>query len=131
MNKKKPCEEQARPFPQYKLMWNVLLMIFISFSSLAYDPMAPPGFERGDIDSSSANANKGIKKKANKAAYTLRQIVIHPTNKSAVINGYVVQEGSYLKGAKVEKININTVELTVLGKPKVLTLEAKLPRIRR
>ncbi len=95
----------------------------------AYDPMAPPGFKGGEIDSSMAT--KKSPKKAKKSGYVLRQIVIHASNKSAVINGYIVNEGSYIKDALVKKINNNTVELVVLGKKKVLTLEASLPRIRR
>ena len=131
MNKTQAKDARLPVIQQHNLVWSVLLIIFISFSSMAYDPMAPPGFERGDIDSSSLSSSKLVKKKLKKSDYILRQIIIRPTTRSAVINGYIVHEGSYLKGAKIEKIKVNTVELTVLGKRKVLTLEARLPRIRR
>ncbi len=131
MNKAQVKGMRLTHLKQHNVVWSVLLIIFISFSSFAYDPMAPPGFERGDIDSNLVNASKAVKKKTKKPGYILRQIIIRPTIKSAVINGYIVHEGSYLKGAKVEKIKVNSVELTVLGKRKILTLEAKLPRIRR
>ncbi len=107
----------------------LLLFMFFNAPASAYDPMAPPGYERGEIDNTKRQANTS--KKVKSRDFILRQIVIYPNSKSAVINGYVVHEGSYLKGALVKKINDNTVELMVLGKKKVLTLEAKLPRIRR
>jgi hypothetical protein len=97
--------------------------------AIAYDPMAPPGYQQSGIDST-VGKEKAIKK-VKARNFTLRQIVIYPNSKSAVINGYVVSEGAYLKNALVKKISKNTVELMVLGKKKVLTLEAKLPRIRR
>jgi len=104
------------------------LTCLTNLAALAYDPMAPPGFEQGEIDSS------GEKRKANKKAikrgYILRQIVIYPHSKSAVINGYVVNEGSYLKNAQVEKIEENSVVLKVSGKRRVLILEPPLPKIR-
>ncbi len=106
----------------------LLVFTFCVMPAWAYDPMAPPGFERGEIDNTKGKTKTSKKAKRN---FILRQIVIYPNSKSAVINGYVVHEGSYLKGALVKKINDNTVELLVLGKKKVLTLEAKLPRIRR
>ncbi len=107
----------------------LLLLIFFGTPASAYDPMAPPGYERGEIDLTKGGAK--APQKAKVRDFILRQIVIYPTSKSAVINGYVVHEGSYLKNAFVKKISENTVELVVLGKKKVLTLEAKLPRIRR
>jgi hypothetical protein len=104
--------------------------LFVSpILAIAYDPMAPPGYQQSEIDSA-VGKEKSIKK-VKVRDFTLRQIVIYPNSKSAVINGYVVNEGSYLKNALVKKISKNTVELLVRGKKKVLTLEAKLPRIRR
>ena len=104
-------------------------MCALCLPALGYDPMAPPGFERGEIDSVTASKKPSPKTKG--SGFVLRQIVIHASSKSAVINGYIVSEGSYIKGARVQHINSNSVELMVLGKKKVLTLEAKLPRIRR
>jgi hypothetical protein len=97
--------------------------------AITYDPMAPPGYQQSEIGQT-VGKEKAIKKVKSRD-FTLRQIVIYPNSKSAVINGYVVSEGSYLKHALVKKISKNTVELLVLGKKKILTLEAKLPRIRR
>jgi len=96
---------------------------------MAYDPMAPPGYDQShlEVTTSKVKTSKKIKRRG----FTLRQIVIYPNSKRAVINGYVVHEGSYLKNAFVKKINKNTVEILVLGKKRILTLEAKLPRIRR
>ena len=106
----------------------VMLVCLICLPALAFDPMAPPGFERG---AATTTATKKSPVKIKRAQFILRQIVIRPSKRSAVINGYIVNEGSYIKEALVKKINNNTVELVVLGKKKVLTLEARLPRIRR
>jgi len=107
----------------------LMLAYLMGRAALAFDPMAPPEFKGGEQDS--PVVTKKSTKKSKKNVYVLRQIVIHPSNKSAVINGYIVNEGSYIKDALVKKINKNTVELLVLGKKKILTLEARLPRIRR
>jgi hypothetical protein len=117
----------ARSQRVYKLLCFCILVNPIL--AIAYDPMAPPGYQQSEIGST-VGKEKTIKR-VKVRDFTLRQIVIYPHNKSAVINGYVVNEGSYLKNALVKKISKNTVELLVLGKKKVLTLEAKLPRIRR
>ncbi len=117
------------PFTHTMAVLVCVLGVLLSVPAQAYDPMAPPGFKGGEIDSTTTT--KKSPKKPKKSGYVLRQIVIHASNKSAVINGYIVNEGSYIKDALVKKINNNTVELVVLGKKKVLTLEANLPRIRR
>jgi|GEM_PF-1704678 len=119
----------SKAFICTSVMLLYLLGSWLAVPALAFDPMAPPGFKGNEIDS--AVATKKTPKKAKKSGYVLRQIVIHASNKSAVINGYIVNEGGYIKDALVKKINKNTVELMVLGKKKVLTLEARLPRIRR
>ncbi len=110
-----------------------LLVALYCVPVFAYDPMAPPGFDRSGTGfaTDTKKLKTKSKTKSKSAGFVLRQIVIHPSNKSAVINGYIVNEGSYIKKALVKKINTNTVELVVLGKKKVLTLEARLPRIRR
>ncbi|MEY8205076.1 MAG: hypothetical protein RPR40_08350, partial [Bermanella sp.] len=92
------------------------LMCALCLPALAYDPMAPPGFERGEIDSVTASKTSPTKTKDRASDFVLRQIVIHDSSKSAVINGYIVSEGSYIKGARVQRINSNSVELMVLGK---------------
>ncbi len=113
-----------------------LILNLWGLPAIAFDPMAPPGYERGNIDSffnkkkeSSNNSAKKPKKQAKD--YILRQIVIHGAGKSAVINGYVVNEGSWLKGGFIQTINKESVEIIVAGKKRVLTLEVKLPKIRR
>lgn len=108
-------------------------MILSSIDTWAYDPMAPPGFNKGTIDNAmqGAVAKKQTKKQSKQSGYTLRQVVISPTGKSAVINGYIVNEGSYLKDAYVKSIEANKVTILVKGKIRQLTLEESVPRIRR
>ncbi len=104
-----------------------LLLFFLSPTlTMAYDPMVPPSYNKEKKD-----VKVKPRKKIRARDFTLHQIVIYPDRKIAVINGYIVNEGSYLKKALVKKINENTVELRVSGKKKMLSLEAKLPRIRR
>ncbi len=105
------------------------LFCVISQSSQAYDPMAPPGYETLFVDEK--KVEKKSTKKHKRPNYILRQIVHHGENRSAVINGYVVNEGSYLKNAYVKTIGENSVVLSVSGRDKTLMLEAKLPRVRR
>ena len=105
------------------------LFFVISYNSQAYDPMAPPGY-----GSTFGNDKKNIEpsvKKNDRPNYVLRQIVHRGEKRSAVINGSVVNEGSYLKKAYVKRIGENSVVLNVSGKDKTLKLETSLPRIRR
>ncbi len=105
------------------------VLFFLAPVTLAVDPMAPPS-ARGKnlIDEYS----KKVKVKKTKVqGYVLRQIVSREKDKSAVINGYIVNEGSYINNAYVYKIKENSVVLSVKGKRKEITLESKLPRIRR
>ncbi len=105
------------------------LFFVICHNSQAYDPMAPPGYEATFTD-----GQKNIKRAAHKserANYVLRQIVHRGEKRSAVINGYVVNEGSYLKNAYVKSIGKNSVVLSISGRDKTLKLEASLPRVRR
>lgn len=109
--------------------FNVLLIVFAA-NSWGFDPMAPPGYDLLDVDGVNKKEASSIKKSV-QAEYVLQQIVIKDVSRSAVINGYVVNEGSYLKKARVKKINSNTVILDVSGKEKTLTLESRLPKVRR
>ncbi len=95
---------------------------------LSFDPMAPPGSNQSINETFTAKKSSSPRKL--KDSYILRQIVIHKKLRSAVINGYVVNEGSYLKNAQVEKIEENRVVIKVSGKRRVLTLELALPKIR-
>lgn len=109
--------------------FNICVLVFTT-ASWGYDPMAPPGYDQLDIDG--GNKKTVAATKAKRApAFVLQQIVIKQSNRSAVINGYVVNEGSYLTNARVKKINPNTVVLMVSGKEQTLTLESRLPKVRR
>ena len=109
----------------------VALVLFVGLPAskvLSFDPMAPPGANQGIKETFTSKKSSSPRKL--KDSYILRQIVIHEKLRSAVINGYVVNEGSYLKNAQVEKIEENSVVLKVSGKRRVLTLEPPLPKIR-
>lgn len=107
-----------------------LLLLGLPVSKvLSFDPMAPPGVDKS-IDEVSTS-KKSSSSRAIKDSYILRQIVIRNNSRSAVINGYVVNVGSFIKNAKVQKIDENSVELKVSGKRRVLILESALPNIRR
>lgn len=49
----------------------------------------------------------------------------------AVINGYIVKEGSYIANARVSKIQANQVTLVQSGKEVILNLNSQYPRVRR
>lgn len=103
------------------------LLILQPITVCAFDPMAPPGYQE-------IKPEKTIVKKVKprQPEYILKQIVIRTDNsKSAVINGYVLNEGGYLKGAKVIQITSNQVVLDIAGKEKVLNLKPKVARIRQ
>ncbi len=112
---------------QILLVW--LLSLLVGQVAWAYDPMAPPGYETAFVDEE--KVEKKSAKKHNRPNYILRQIVHRGDNRSAVINGYVVNEGTYLKNAYVKTISENSVVLSVSGRDKTLKLEAKLPKVRR
>lgn len=103
-----------------------LVGILLVSSAWAFDPMAPPGFQKKSVPASTL-------KKAAKIApkYILRQIVIRGDRKSAVINGYVLNEGDLIKGAKVMKIEANKVILEISKKQKTLQLKPNIARVRR
>ena len=106
----------------------VLVMgLVLPIISWGYDPMAPPGAK-------TAQQPEKIVKKSKKIqpGYTLSQIVIRKNDrKSAVINGYVLNEGGYLKRALVKRIHANKVILSVAGKERVLHLKPKVARVRK
>ena len=113
----------------------VLIVMCLPLSGWAFDPMAPPGFNKGTIDNAMQNgkaSQTSVKTQAKKTeGFTLRQVVISNAGKSAVINGYIVNEGSYLNNAYVKTIEANSVTLLVKGKIRQLTLEESIPKIRR
>ena len=104
----------------------LLLSAVVASSAWAFDPMAPPGFQQKPVGTV-------VTKKAAKKSpqYVLRQGVIRNDNKSAVINGYVLNEGDYIKGAKVVKIEANKVILEISKKQKILQLKPNIARVRR
>lgn len=118
-------------------MGKILVVMLIGYlhTAFAYDPMAPPGFNKGTIDNamhqSVSEKKKQVKTKTASAGFTLRQVVISPAGKSAVINGYIVNEGSYLNSAYVQSIEADQVIILVKGKTRTLTLKEAVPRIRR
>ena len=107
----------------------ISILLLASSLSWAFDPMAPPGMDGSAKRVPSASKKAATVKKA--AAFYLRQIVIKGERRSAVINGYIVNEGSYINSALVEKIEENKVTIKHKGKIKVLTLQTRLPKIRR
>lgn len=116
-------------YAQFKILVITCLCLFVSSLAWSYDPTAPPGAQ--SVSAPSVKTIKGKLKQAKKPAFILRQIVINGENKSAVINGYIVNEGSYINNALVKAINKETVKLSLAGKTKVLRLITRLPKIRR
>ena len=106
-----------------------LCLCVLSLPVLGLDPMAPP-YARGKASSDEFSQKLQVSK-PKQQAYVLRQIVSREEVKSAVINGYIVNEGSYIHNAFVRKINENSVVLNIKGKRKEIILENPLPRIRR
>ena len=113
-------------YAQAKILVITCLCLSCSAWVWSYDPTAPPGSQ-----SASAKTIDRTLKQVKKPAYILRQIVINGENKSAVINGYIVNEGSYIDNALVKEIDKETVKLSLAGKTKVLRLKTRLPKIRR
>ncbi len=88
-----------------------------------FDPMAPPGFA------------KGVKKSQKKTVktrtrYILSQIMVRPNGNQAMINDEIVTTGSYVKSARVVKVEPNKVVLDQSGKRIVLVLEYGVPKVR-
>lgn len=111
---------------KYKIIFITMSFGFVSFS-WGYDPMAPPG-----VQSYKPSNKKITNEKPVQPSYVLRQIVIRENdNKSAVINGYVLNEGGYLKGALVKNIYANKVILDVAGKERILYLKPNVARVRK
>lgn len=112
-----------------------LLLVCFPLIAWGYDPMAPPGYNKGTIDNAIQSGNKSVKRpvatQPKTKGFVLRQIVISEANRSAVINGYIVNVGSYIKNAYVKEISDQSVTLLVKGKKRILTLEESIPRIRR
>lgn len=69
--------------------------------------------------------------KKNKTRLNLRQIIMSERGNRAVINGYIVKEGSYIANARVSKIQANQVTLVQSGKEVILNLNSQYPRVRR
>lgn len=101
------------------------LMCFLSIDNWSneFDPMAPPGFFK-EVKKSK---NKTVKAKTR---YVLNQIMVGPNGNRAMINDQVVTSGSYVKSAKVIKVESNKVVLVQSGKRIVLVLEQAVPKVR-
>jgi type II secretory pathway component PulC len=111
------------------------MLVLLAMSTWSYDPMAPPGYNKGTIDNAIQSKTKSKKERVSRDSknkgFSLRQIVISGLGKSAVINGYIVNEGSYVNNAYVKEIRNQSVILQIKGKTRTLTLEETLPRVRR
>lgn len=81
----------------------------------AVDPMRPAFLD-------GAPKTKTTTKKKQPAQFTLQQIRISDSDTSAVVNGQLVREGSWLLGAKVVEIKDKRVILNHKGKRKELSL---------
>jgi len=68
------------------------------------------------------NWNKASGPKAKQKHFTLNYILKTPQRTNAIINGKKVTEGGIVSGAKVIKINQNTVMILVDGKRRTLHL---------
>jgi len=108
------------------MKWMLLVVATITLNALAFDPMAPPGFQKIDKKTHST-----LRAKPSQSNYILRQIVIRDDYKSAVINGYVVNEGGYIKGARVMRIGEQEVVINVSGKETTLYLKPNVARVRQ
>jgi predicted acyltransferase (DUF342 family) len=118
-----------RNYAQFKILAITSMCLLLSSWAWSYDPTAPPGSQPVNVP-----LDKKIRKNAKqvkKPGFVLRQIVINGEKKSAVINGYIVNEGSYINNALVKAIDKETVKLSLAGKTKVLRLKTRLPKIRR
>ena len=66
--------------------------------------------------------NQVVGPKAKQKGFALNYILKTSQRTSAIINGEKVTEGESVSGAKVIKINQNTVQILVEGKPRTLHL---------
>jgi hypothetical protein len=111
------------------LVYKISITIICVAASLnnvwGFDPMAPPGYQQD----TSKVTQKTVKVKP-VTTYTLRQVVIGKEHKSAVINGFVVTEGEYIKSALVKSITENKVILKVKNKQTTLYLKPNKVKVR-
>ncbi|MFT6835020.1 MAG: hypothetical protein ACJA0H_001054 [Francisellaceae bacterium] len=107
----------------YKI--SIVCILFGCSSVWGFDPMAPPGYQYNTV-----KENAKVKNVKAPPTYTLRQIVIGKEHKSAVINGYVVAEGEYIKRALVKSISENKVILEVKNKQRTLYLKPNTVKVR-
>lgn len=110
-----------------------LLMWLMSPLTWGFDPTAPPGYEAGTVDSAMGKQSVYLvsPKKTVAPEWILRQIVYRVDGKSAVINGWVVQEGDTVKGAIIKRIEPEKVVLSAKGKDVVLSIAPDRPKVRR
>lgn len=107
----------------------IILAVLIGYIQLAkantFDPMKPPWLKHikrnYEVDTNEPR----------KTEFILRQIVTHKQGNRAVINGYILKQGEHIFGAKVVKVNKDSV-LLVRGKKKwTLKIENVVTRVRR
>lgn len=104
----------------------ILLIVCCCAIAETYDPMMPAGYRVKEIKHTVTKL-----KATPPASYVLRQILLSERGNRAVINGYVVKEGSTIAKARVSKIESNKVVLIHSGKQVVLTLNHQIPKVRR
>jgi len=71
-------------------------------------------------------ARKNRIKKRKPIHYTLQQTLVSEFRKTAVVNGEVVMVGDFVRGAKIIKIDSDSVVMLVSGIPKTLYLTSRL-----
>jgi hypothetical protein len=109
----------------YKISITIICVAACFTNAWGFDPMAPPGYQQ---DTSKVMQKNAKIKPATR--YILRQVVIGKEHKSAVINGFVVTEGEYVKSALVKSITENKVILQVKNKQTTLYLKPNTVKVR-
>jgi hypothetical protein len=109
----------------YKISIMIICILVSTNIVLGFDPMAPPGYQQATVKETIKN-----EKSKPPIKYILRQIVIGEKHKSAVINGYVVAEGEYIKSALVKSIRENKVVIQIKNKQRTLYLKPNTVKVR-
>lgn len=109
----------------------VLIFIFTiipwAWSSLAFDPMAPPNMEQ-------KNTEIKVNERVSEKALLLQQITLLKNHSTAVINNTLLREKDVIDGWKVIKIGQFSVDLRKSQKTKtiyVMQLESDIKQTRK
>ena len=101
---------------------NALLALILCDASYAGTQHKLPSGEMLNDPTRPHNWNKASGPKAKPKHFALNYILKTPQRTNAIINGKKVTEGGVVSGAKVLKINQNTVMILVDGKRRTLHL---------